>query len=321
MPVGGRDRQVGNFPLVAAAFRHVIGALLDGVLMGAGEGGEDQIAGVGRAFMDAHSGAFLIDGPGAFDVAEIQHRVDALAEHIQSDSDDIDVACALAVSEQGALDAVGSRQQRKLRVCDAGAAVVVRTYADNDRLAVVDMAAEVFDLIGKDIRGGELHGGGEVEDDGVLLVGADGFGDFVADGYGKFRFGAGEALGAVFKADVHAGGVHFVGQFADELGSVDGDLGDGVHILVENHLALERGGGIVEMHDHIFCAVDCLKGLADEVFSRLHQHLNGHVVGDEIALDECAENFVFCFAGGGEADFNLLEAHSHELAEHFDFFL
>ena len=115
--------------------------------------------------------------------------------------------------------------------------------------------------------------------------------------------------------------VKVLGQLADELGARDGDVDDPRHVLLKDHLALQGGGGIVEMDDDVFRAADSLKGLVDQMLARLYQHLDGNVVGDMAALDELAADLVFGFRGGGEPDFDLLEAHIAQGLEEFKLLL
>ena len=60
------------------------------------------------------------------DVGDRQARVDALAEQVQRQGHDVDIAGALAVAEQRALDPLGAGHHAELGGGDAGAAVVVR---------------------------------------------------------------------------------------------------------------------------------------------------------------------------------------------------
>ncbi len=57
---------------------------------------------------------------------KIQARMDALRVEVERQRDEVDVAGALAVAEQAALDAIGAGHDRQLGGGDAGAAVVVR---------------------------------------------------------------------------------------------------------------------------------------------------------------------------------------------------
>ena len=112
-----------------------------------------------------------------------------------------------------------------------------------------------------------------------------------------------------------------LGQLPDELGARDGDVDDARHVLLEHHLALQRGGGIVKMDDNVFRALDGVEGLADQMLPGLHQHLDGHVVRNMAALDELPADFIFRFRGGGEADFNFLKAHVAQGLEKLQFLL
>ena len=61
--------------------------------------------------------------------------MDAVRVEVQGDGDDVEVAGALAVAEERALDAVGAGQQAELGGGDAGAAVVVRVQRDDGAVA------------------------------------------------------------------------------------------------------------------------------------------------------------------------------------------
>ena len=63
------------------------------------------------------------------DPGQVEPGVDALREQVERDRDEVDVAGALAVPEQRALDALRARHQAELGGRDGGAAVVVRMDA------------------------------------------------------------------------------------------------------------------------------------------------------------------------------------------------
>ena len=58
--------------------------------------------------------AVLGDAAQRVDVADVELGVDALAEQVHRQRDDVDVAGALAVAEQRALDAVGAGHHAEL---------------------------------------------------------------------------------------------------------------------------------------------------------------------------------------------------------------
>ena len=69
------------------------------------------------------------------------------------------------------------------------------------------------------------------------------------------------------------------------------------------------------MHDRMLCSLKCLKGLADDVFSRLCQHLNRHIVRNQILLNQSAEKLVLGIGSCREADLDLLETDLYEELE------
>ena len=89
---------------------------------------------------------------------------------IQRDGDEVQVAGAFAVAEEGALDAVGAGEQAEFGGGHAGAAVVVGVEADDQRIAVLDVPAHPFDLVGIDVGHGHLHRVRQVEDHLVLAA-------------------------------------------------------------------------------------------------------------------------------------------------------
>ena len=106
-------------------------ALLDRVLVRSGKGREHQVADVGMARVNGQ----LIAGFGAarclIDVGEIQLWINALRVQVKRQGHDVDVAGALAVAEQSALDALGAGHHRQFRCGHCRAAVVMRMHAEH----------------------------------------------------------------------------------------------------------------------------------------------------------------------------------------------
>ena len=180
---------------------------------------------------------------------------------------------------------------------------------------------EVFDAVGKVAGHHVLHRGGQVQNDLVFRGGVEMLQHCLADVHGKVHLCAHEGLGGVLVPEVHAGGDDRLAQFVDQVRRVGGNLGDAVHVHLEDHLPLEGGGGVVEVQDYVFRALDGLKGLLDQMGPGLDQHLDGHVVGNVTSLDQLPADLIFRFGGGGEADFDLLDADVHQGVEHLQLFL
>jgi len=112
------------------------------------------------------------------------------------------------------------------------------------------------------------------------------------------------------------------GEFFDEFGALDGEVADGFAAgISESDAALEWGGGVVDVDDRPFRAGDGFEGAADQVLASLDEDLNGDVFGDAVFLDQAAAEVELGVGGGGEADFDLLEADAAQQVEELEFFL
>jgi len=216
----------------------------------------------------------------------LEKSIDALGVHVEAQGHEIDVAGTLAVAEQAALDAIGAGHVAELGRCDAGAAVVVRMQAENDRIAVLEVAMAPFDLVGVDVGRGHLDRRRQVDDHLLLRRRLVDVADRGADVARELELGAGEALRRILVDPLGVG--IGIGQLLDQLGAGDGDVDDAVIVEAEH----------------------------DPPLQRLHQHLDGDVVRDRALLDERAHEVEVGLRGGGEADLDLLEAHLAQEAEH-----
>ena len=54
----------------------------------------------------------------------------------------------------------------------------------------------------------------------------------------------------------------------------------------------------------------------DQLLTALREHLDGHVLGDEILVDQPAHEVIVGLAGRWKADFDFLEPHLHEDLKH-----
>ena len=278
--------------------------------MGAGEGRKDQVAGVGLAVAHVHAGELLIELHDVGHVGEVQLGVHAVGEHVHGHGDDVHVAGALAVAEEGALDAVAAGQQGQLTGCHAGAPVVVGVDGDDHVFTVMEVLAHVLDLLGVHVGHGHLHGGGQIDDDLPLGAGLPDVDDGVADPLGKLDLGAGEALRGVLKAEVGLG--HLLSVLVEGSCALLCDLHDLVLGQAEDLLPLGEGGGVIQVNDDVLGALDGVKGLLDDVGAGLGEHLDPHIVGDHVLLDDGAQELVLGLGGSGEAHLDLLKAQVQE---------
>ena len=248
------------------------------------------------------------------DVADVELGIDPLREQVERHGDDIDIAGALAIAEQRALDPLGARHQRQLRRRDRGAAIVVRMDREDHARAVGDVPAEPFELVGVGVRRRHLDRRRQVEDQPLLGRRLDDVLDRLADLEGEIELGAGEALGRIFELEIRARGG--VGQRLDLLRRVDRDVGHALAVGPEDDVALQGRGRVIEVDDDLLRALDRLERALDQFGAALGQNLDRDVVGDRAALDDRADEVEIGLRGGGKGDLDLLEAHADQEVEH-----
>jgi len=253
------------------------------------------------------------------DVGDVELGIDAVDEEVHRQGDDVDVAGALAVAEQRALDAVGTRHDTEFRRGDGAPAVVVRMQRQHDGLAVVHRAVEPLDDVAVHLRRVALDGCRQVEDDRTFGCRLDDVHDAVTDLECEIGFGEREALGRVLVAQVGTGQFRF--ERPAQSGGVDGEVDHLIRVHSEHDAPLQRIHRVVEVHDRRRGTAQRLVGAADELLARLHEHLDGDVVGNVAALDEHPHEIEVGLARRGEPHLDLAESHLYETPEQAQFAL
>ena len=212
-----------------------------------------------------------------------------------------DVAGALAVAEQAALDPVGPGHHGQFCRRDRRAAVVVRVQRDCDVLPVTHMPAEPLDLIGVDVRRRHLDGRRQVQDD--LAAGPIGCQTSMT----ALQTSTANSIsvpvkisGRVLVAELDVAQI-LLGVLHHQLGAAGRDarcisaLSD-----LEHHAAEQRRGGVVHVDGRVLAPDHGLRRALDQVLTGLGQHRDGDIVGDLVLLDELADEVEVGLAGGGE---------------------
>ena len=246
---------------------------------------------------------------------EVDHRVDALGEQVEAQRHQVDVAGALAVAEQAALDPVRAREQAQLGGGHPGAPVVVRVQAQDHAVAARQVPVHPLDRVGVHVGRGHLDGGRQVDDQRPVGRRVDHVDHPGADLQRVLQLGARVRLRRVLVEDVGVRGVDLRVLLA-EPGAGGGDVGDAVAVQAEDHPALEGGGRVVEVHDGPLRAAQRLERPLDQVLPALGEHLDGDVVRDHVVFDELPDEVEVGLAGRREADLDLLVAHLDQQLEH-----
>ena len=244
------DGQVSDVPDTVLRFFQ---RFFDGVLMRAGEGGEDEFANVGVTRMHRQVVAFADDVDDVVHAREVEAGVDALAVEVHRHNHDVHVAGAFAVAEQRAFNAVSACHYCKFGGGNGAAAVVVGVDADHDVFAAGEFAAEVFDLVSVEVRRAGLHRVRQVEDDFAPCPRLPDVADGFADGDGEIRLGLRETLRRVFKNPLAAGVAR--GALLQHGRTRNGDGGDFRFVFLVNLVALDFRGGVIDVHDGAFDAL------------------------------------------------------------------
>ena len=219
------------------------------------------------------------------DIREVDLRIHPLAEDVQAESHQAYVAGALAVSEQAAFDAVGSGHVAELGRSNCGAAVVVWMQGQDNGVAAREVAVHPLDGIGIHIRSRHFDGGGEVQNHLPVGRWLPHVGHRVTDLEGEFQFGAGVGLGGVLEVDLGLT-LHLVGELLTQLSSVDRNIGDAGLIETEDHATLKSRRRVVEVNDRLLGAADRFERALDQCLPGLREHLDDHVVWDEVLFDD-----------------------------------
>jgi hypothetical protein len=114
-------------------------------------------------------------------IGEVKLRVHALHQKIQTDGAQIDVAGPFAVAQQAAFYAVGTGEHTEFGSRDGHALIIVRVQRQHHCVTLIEIAGHKLDLVGKDVRGGHLHGIGQVDDNRTLRSGSDDINHRIAD--------------------------------------------------------------------------------------------------------------------------------------------
>ena len=314
----GVDEKIGDSPIFLVVRGTVRHALCDGVLMRTRKRREHELSRVGLAVIHPHARHLFIDGHDLGHIREVQPRVHALRIHVHGKGHDVHVARALPVAEERALYAIRAREQSHLRVSHAAPPIVVRVQGDDDVFAVLEVVAHVFDLRGIDVRHGHGNRRGQVDDDLVVRVGLPNVQNAVADFERKFGFRARKALGGIFKKNLSLRLLPVpVAEFRPEFRDAD----DFLFGFLEDLLPLRDGSRVVEVYHRALAAFHRLEGLFDDVLPALREHLNGHVLGNQVLLDERAAEGIFGLGGGGKSDLDLLEPDLAQEGEELELFL
>ena len=281
------------------------------------ERGENQLARIRLPRRNRHAGAALININDRCQIGEIQFRINTVHVKIQCHRHDVQIARALPVAEQSSLDAIRTREHPEFRRGDAGAAVIVRVQADDERIAVFEVAAHPFDLIRINIWHRHFHRVRQIQNHLVLRRRLpdihDGFGNFLR----IFHLGHAETFRRILEHDFRA--FQAMQTIFDHLRAVHCDGFDLLFRLAEHHAPLRRRRRIIHVNDDLLRADERLHRALDQILARLHEHLEPDIIQRALFFNEPAVERKLGVRRRGKADFDFLETDFDERLKQFQF--
>ena len=183
------------------------------------------------------------------------------------------------------------------------------------------MAAEPFDLIGVGVRGAALNSGRQIDDSVAALFRLPHVEHSRDDVKSEIGFRVDEDLRRVLVTEIGVRQDGF-GCLHNGLGSAQRNvlrLCAAVAVKAEDDRAEHRGRRVVHVDGGLVRADERFGGALNEVFARLGQNRDAHIIRDHVLFDDVADKVEVRLAGCGESDFDFLEADLHQQFEHLDF--
>ena len=97
---------------------------------------------------------------------------------------------------------------------------------------------------------------------------------------------------------------------------VDSDLFHAIAVGLEDHAALQRRGGIIEVQNGVRRAINAFNRAVDQMFTRLSEHLNGDIIWHMATFYQFPQKTEICLGRRGETHLDFLEPHIDQQLEH-----
>jgi hypothetical protein len=140
---------------------------------------------------------------------------------------------------------------------NSATAIIVRVKTNDNRISVLNVAAEPFDLVRIDVRCRYFNRGRKIEDNWPLDSRLPHTRDSITNLNSKIDFGAGKALRRILE-----GPLCFRSKLRTAfnfLRTSHGDLYDTCLVCLEDFFSLHYGGGIIDVKDSLLCAFQRLE--------------------------------------------------------------
>ena len=240
--------------------------------------------------------------------------IDALREEVQAERHEADVAGALAVAEEAAFDPLAPASSAS----SAAATPQPRSLCGCTDSTIASRRASVrrhpFDLVGVDVRRRHLDRRRQVDDHLARGVGCQT--SLTASQTSTAKSSSVPVKLSGEYSNIHSVSGRAAAQSRISFAPDDRDVDDAGAVEPEHDAPLHRRRRVVEVDDRALDARERLERAADDRLARLRQHLDRHVVGNQILVDQLAREVEVGLRRRRKADLDFLVAHLHEQLEH-----
>ncbi len=195
----------------------------------------------------------------------------------------------------------------------------MRVQADDHRVTVWNVAAEIFDLIGIDIRRCRLDRGGQVEDDRLFGCGGQYVHHCAAYFKAEIEFSRAECFGRIFKMPV---GIWLSRRIiAQQFRAQNCDIFYLRLSHFEHNVTPCGANCVIQMDNSGPRPAQAFETRVDQVFARLGEHLNHNIVWNFARLHKARNKIKLGCARAGKANLYFFHAHLEQQIEKTLFFL
>ena len=147
------------------------------------------------------------------------------------------------------------------------------------------MSAHPLDLIGIDIGGCHFYGCWKIDDHFTLCADSPSSGDRITNTCRKFQFCPRKTLRGVFQTYLT---IVFKRACFDHIHPFECKNNNLILLFTKNNFALCGRGRVVEVNNRFFHPLQRFKRFVDQMFTRLHQHLNCYIIRNKLFFHKSA---------------------------------
>ena len=261
-----------------------------------------------------HACIFFICCRNCRHITEVKLRIYTLRIHIQCQRHNIHISGTLAISEQSAFNTISTCQKSHFCITDTTSTVIMRMQRDQHILTIFHVFAHIFNLACVNVRHCILYSTWQVYDAFVICGRLPYIQNCVAYFQCIFRFCSGKALRTVLKCKIS---FCLISQLFQKFGTVYGNLQDLFFGFFKYLFSLCHRGRIVYMYNRSRSTFHCFKSLADNMLSCLCQYLNGHIIRNQVLIDQCSQEIILCLGSGRETDFDFFKTNLYKQFKEF----